>query len=404
MTVPSQEYAGLAAHSYQDLKVGQRGPNDEEKVVIDGTQYRVVEHANNPNTGYQGTIYQKVDSGEIVVAHRGTEEVWKDGIVADGSMVLSRTNPQADDAIALTGRALHYARTYSSVNPPEVTVTGHSLGGTLAQVSAHHYDLRGETFNAYGAGSLDRRIPEGPNDRMVNHVMAADVVSAASGHYGEVRTYATEKEISVLRQSGYHDNRFVDFITPDLPVVAAARSMGSHSMHNFLPVDGDGKPDKSVLQDPAAQARAEDHKDAIDNYRGDVERLRRVVTIGARGPIGAIEDVVDHVRGPVKAGEPARQQQEREAQATGRPLSERAPDAATPTREGGGAGQDNVSRLLDAARGGNAEDLRAATASLQNSEAGQAWQQRVDAQVQAATQRDAAQHAPPPSQDAARFA
>ncbi|MGE8214594.1 MAG: lipase [Stenotrophomonas maltophilia] len=404
MTVPSQEYAGLAAHSYQDLKVGQRGPNDEEKVVIDGNQYRVIEHANNPDTGYQGTIYQKVDSGEIVVAHRGTEEVWKDGIVADGSMVLSRTNPQADDAVALTGRALQYARTYSSVNPPEVTVTGHSLGGTLAQVSAHHYDLRGETFNAYGAGSLDRRIPEGPNDRMVNHVMAADVVSAASGHYGEVRTYASEKEISVLRQSGYHDNRFVDFITPDLPVVAAARSMGSHSMHNFLPVDGDGKPDKSVLQDPAAQARAEDHKDAIDNYRGDVERLRRVVTIGARGPIGAIEDVVDHVRGPVKAGEPARQQQEREAQAPDRSVSGRAPDAVTPARESGGAGQDSVSRLLEAARGGNAEDLRAASANLQNSEAGQAWQQRVEAQIQAASQRDAAQQAPAPSQDAARFA
>jgi hypothetical protein len=403
MTVPSQEYAGLAAHSYQDLKVGQRGPNDEEKVVIDGTQYRVVEHANNPRTGYQGTIYQKVDSGEIVVAHRGTEEVWKDGIVADGAMVVARTNPQADDAIALTGRALQYARTYSSVNPPEVTVTGHSLGGTLAQVSAHYYDLRGETFNAYGAGSLDRRIPDGPNDRMINHVMSADVVSAASGHYGEVRTYATEKEISVLRQSGYHDNRFVDFLTPDLPVVAAARSMGSHSMHNFLAVDGDGKPDTSVLQDAAAQARAEDHKDAIDNYRGDVERLRRVVTVGARGPVGLIEDAVDHVRGPVKPGEPARQQQVRDAQAAGHPMSYRPLDAGAPARDGTGSAQDPASRLLEAARGGNAEELRAATASLQNSDAGQDWQQRVDAQAQAASQRETAQQSPP-SQDAARFA
>lgn len=403
MTVPSQEYAGLAAHSYQDLKVGQRGPNDEEKVVIDGTQYRVIEHANNPRTGYQGTIYQKVDSGEIVVAHRGTEEVWKDGIVADGAMVVARTNPQADDAVALTGRALQYARTYSSVNPPEVTVTGHSLGGTLAQVSAHYYDLRGETFNAYGAGSLDRRIPDGPNDRMINHVMAADVVSAASGHYGEVRTYATEKEISVLRQSGYHDNRFVDFLTPDLPVVAAARSMGSHSMHNFLAVDGDGKPDTSVLQDPAAQVRAEDHKDAIDNYRGDVERLRRVVTIGARGPVGLIEDAVDHVRGPVKPGEPARQQQVRDAQAAGHPMSYRPLDAGAPVRDGTGSAQDPASRLLEAARGGNAEELRAATASLQNSDTGQAWQQRVDAQAQAASQRETAQQSPP-SQDAARFA
>ncbi|WP_312236655.1 lipase [Stenotrophomonas sp.] len=403
MTVPSQEYAGLAAHSYQDLKVGQRGPNDEEKVVIDGTQYRVVEHANNPRTGYQGTIYQKVDSGEIVVAHRGTEEVWKDGIVANGAMVVARTNPQADDAIALTGRALQYARAYSSVNPPEVTVTGHSLGGTLAQVSAHYYDLRGETFNAYGAGSLDRRIPDGPNDRMINHVMAADVVSAASSHYGEVRTYTTEKEISVLRQSGYHDNRFVDFLTPDLPVVAATRSMRSHSMHNFLPVDGDGKPDKSVLQDPAARARAEDHKDAIANYRGDVERLRRVVTVGARGPVDLIEHAVDHVRGPVRPGEPARQQQVQDTQAAGHLMSYRPLDAGGAARDGAGSPQDTAWRLLEAARGGNAEELRAVTGSLQNSDAGQAWQRRVDAQAQAASQREAVQHSPAP-QDAARFA
>ncbi|MEG2805028.1 lipase [Stenotrophomonas sp.] len=402
MTVPSQEYAGLAAHSYQDLKVGRRGPDDEEKVVIEGTQYRVIEHANNPRTGYQGTIYQKVDSGEMVVAHRGTEEVWKDGIVADGSMVLARTNPQADDAVALTGRALQYARTYSSVNPPEVTVTGHSLGGTLAQVSAHHYDLRGETFNAYGAASLDRRVPEGPNDRIVNHVMAADVVSAASGHYGQVRTYATEQEIKVLHQSGYFENRFVDFLTPDLPVVAAARSLGSHSMHNFLPVDGDGKPDRSVLQDPAAAERAYDSRHAIDNYRGDVQTLRRGLTMGVRGPVGLIEDAVDHMRGPLPAGEPARAQQAREAHGTGGAVSFAAPEAAEPIRVE--TPHDHAARLLEGARAGNPDELRAATASLQNSEAGLAWQQRVEAQTQAISQREAAPQAAPPVQDAGRFA
>lgn len=55
-------------------------------------------------------MYQRVDSGEIVVAHRGTEQIWKDGVVTDGAMVLSRINPQVDDAIELTRRALAIAK------------------------------------------------------------------------------------------------------------------------------------------------------------------------------------------------------------------------------------------------------------------------------------------------------
>ena len=37
-----------------------------------------------------------------------------------------------------------------------VTVTGHSLGGTLTEITAHHFDLRGETFDSFGAASLSR--------------------------------------------------------------------------------------------------------------------------------------------------------------------------------------------------------------------------------------------------------
>lgn len=43
----------------------------------------------------------------------------------------------------------------------EVSVTGHSLSGALAQVSAHHYSPPGEAFNPYSANSLGYRIPAG---------------------------------------------------------------------------------------------------------------------------------------------------------------------------------------------------------------------------------------------------
>src|SRR3546814_15396325 len=115
-------------------------------------------------------------------------------------------------------------------SPPEVTVTGHSLGGTLAQITAQHFDLRGETFNAYGAASLGYRIPEG-GDRVLNHVMAADVVSAASPHYGQVRVYAKPREIAQPQLSGYSNPRLLAPLTVDRPLLPPLN--GPHPLHNF---------------------------------------------------------------------------------------------------------------------------------------------------------------------------
>ncbi|WP_284309233.1 hypothetical protein, partial [Hydrogenophaga electricum] len=167
MSVSSQDYANLADDVYKPQRPGVFLNRDTApKTTVGGIQYLIRAHVDNPKTGYQGTVYQRVDTGEMVVAHRGTEfdrEAFKDGVLADAGMVFNRANSQANDAIALTGKALEIADQDRRRDFPAgpVTVTGHSLGGTLAQVSAHHFGLHGETFNAYGAASLNRRIPEG---------------------------------------------------------------------------------------------------------------------------------------------------------------------------------------------------------------------------------------------------
>ena len=179
MSMTSQHYAGLADKSYSDgYRPGDYPPNEMPRFRCEGIEYKVLEHASNPRNGYQGMIFQRVDTGEIVVAHRGTEEIIKDGALTDGSMMLSRVNPQARDAIALTQRAIDRAKDIGreTGHAPEVTVTGQSLGGTLAQITAHHFGLRGETFNAYGAASLGYRIDKG-GDSILNHVMAGDIDS-----------------------------------------------------------------------------------------------------------------------------------------------------------------------------------------------------------------------------------
>ncbi len=404
MTIDSQQYANLADHTYD--RDGEMRSLVNKQVEIDGAQYKVLDHVDNPRTGYQGTIYQRVDGGDIVVAHRGTEpgrEFVQDVLRADAGMVVGRSNIQAQDAIELTRRALELAKSEGETKgvTPEVSVTGHSLGGTLAQISAHHFDLPGETFNAYGAASLDRRIPEGPNGRVVNHVMAADPVSAASPHYGEVRIYANQREIDTLNATGYHNNRLVDLVTPDNPLVAAGASFGSHSQHQFLNVDGDGRPDRSVLGDPAARQLAEDNKRAIEGYRDDVEGLRRGVTVISRGPLGLVRDGIDHVRGPVPAGEPAaREERERQSQNAPAPDARRSSvQDASPRAAVEDDQSQSVARLFAAARAGDAAALRGATAQLEASEQGQAWQERADTEKQALAAREQTQE-----QDARRQA
>lgn len=354
MTVPSQDYAALSDDAYKDRAVGRRAPGEEEAVTLNGHQYKVLEHVDNPRNGYQGTVYQRVDTKEIVVSHRGTEQFLLDAVVTDGAMVTARTNLQAKDALALTERAMLIADRYAvgHDHKPEVTVTGHSLGGTLAQISAHHFDLKGETFNAFGAASLSYRIPTG-GDNVINHVMAADPVSAASPHFGQVRIYASSKEVETLKASGFSNSGF-NALIPDRPVLAAAASLGSHKMANFL--DGG-----SVLGSEQARTLANTNARMIEEYRDDIGERRRGTTVLLRGTVGGTVDLIDALRGPLPAGEPARREAGKNASGGEREkdVSLRAEDAGHITSlRIDQAGHPGNPLFNDAQRGVHAQDSR----------------------------------------------
>ncbi|GAB3374965.1 hypothetical protein GCM10027431_28160 [Lysobacter rhizosphaerae] len=320
MSQTSQQYADLAKHVYDPtVRQGVYPPGKGPEVTFEGVTFIIREHVNNPETGYQGTIYQRKDTGDIVVAHRGTEfdrEPWQDGGKADAGMVLGRANLQAPEAIELTRRAKELAQREAIFHggyAPEVTVTGHSLGGCLAQITAHHFDLKGETFNAYGAVSLGLRIPEG-GGQVINHVMAADVVSAASHHYGQVRVYATPQQIATLKHAGYENDR--EWLMNDRAViVAAGGSLGYHAINNFLNVAGH----HSVLN-PQARDLAQHYEPMIDRYRSDVALTRGGITALSRSTVGWVQDAFDVAHGPLPPGAPAAQEAEHEAQRAYRAL------------------------------------------------------------------------------------
>lgn len=299
MSITSQQYAALSDDVYKAPK--ETGPSSRPE-EIGGVLYKRLKYVDSPS-GYQGIVYQRVDTQEIVVAHRGTEtkrQLKEDGLYTDGGMLATRYNNQAAEALELTRYALNYAQEVGrGGKAPQVSVTGHSLGGDLAQVTAHHYGLKGETFNAYGAVSLDRRIPEGGSD-VINHVMAGDTVSAASKHYGQVRIYASPQEITALQKAGYANDRSV---LDDRNPLVAVELGDSHRMHNFLAVDGNGKPDRSVLEDPKSQQLAQQYAPMIDKYRDDVALLRGGLTLASRSAQSMnVPDAINHLRGTLAPG------------------------------------------------------------------------------------------------------
>ncbi|QQQ00955.1 XVIPCD domain-containing protein [Lysobacter enzymogenes] len=296
MSMTTQQYANLAQDAYRSPDMSSL---DSRRTVIDGVEYTIRAHVSK-ESGYQGTIYQRNDTKEIIVAHRGSEfdtQPFKDGVFADGGMVARRVNAQAADALEFTRSAIEMAQTSRDARgmEPQVTVTGHSLGGCLAQITAAKLNLNGETFNPYGAVSLGMRIPEGGSN-VVNHVMAGDVVSAASKHFGKVQMYAEPVELNVLKASGYEDSGSQWDIRN--PGKAAVTGGDSHRMHHFLDVDGNGQSDRSILSQPQARDLAEKHRPMIDKYRGDIENMRAGVSIGvavANGAQGIAGEIGRHL-------------------------------------------------------------------------------------------------------------
>lgn len=289
----STDYALLSQDSYHT-------PVLNKVFDLGGVSYKAVETADNPHTGFQATAYQRQDTGEVIIAYRGTEfgrEPIHDGGV-DAGMVLLGVNAQQGDAAAFTEKVLARTRDEEKASGVhvDVTVTGHSLGGTLAEINAAKYGLRGETFNAYGAASL-YGVPHGGN-QVIDHVRAGDMVSAASPHFGEVRVYAAQQDIDTLAKGGYRD----DGGPLSLRNPLAATDFGAHAIDNFVP---DSKLLGQSIISPENEARYRAHDTMIDRYRGDVMAIRQGLSAPWEVPKTAIEGALDagrSVAGAIREG------------------------------------------------------------------------------------------------------
>ncbi|THD06966.1 hypothetical protein [Rhodanobacter lindaniclasticus] len=240
-------------------------------VHFGGRKYRVFAYRADPATGFHATAYiGAAEPFNIIIAYRGTDPDIKhhtrttiQDAATDFTMVKDQVNPQEAAARAFTGEVLDKAQALG-ISRDHVTVAGHSLGGALAQIEAFRFGLRGMTFNAYGAADLGYGVPAG-GDSMTNYVMAGDVVSAASQHYGRTITLASEEDITSLRAGRYLDA--APGAPPPNPLLAMR--LGDHGNANFLPTPDHADP-LSAGDLAQAEARYASHREAFDRFRGDV--------------------------------------------------------------------------------------------------------------------------------------
>lgn len=262
MSLSPSDYALLAKDAYNN-----RSGDVGKQVAINGKAYSIAAYVDEPS-GFQGTAYQLVNGNDVVIAYRGTEdqrEPHRDGLT-DASMVFLGVNPQASDARRFTGEVLEQIERAPGIDEPiHVSVTGHSLGGTLAEINAAEFKLPGHTFNAYGAAGLYRDLP--PIEKpLINHVRAGDVIAAASPHVGQVRVYADQRDIDALEHAGFRSDGTHGFTS-----IVRMVDLSAHTIDNFTPknpVLGD-----SILK-PEAEALYRAHRAEIDHFRRDVSDIR----------------------------------------------------------------------------------------------------------------------------------
>jgi hypothetical protein len=140
-------------------------------------------------TGFRAHVYHNEPTGEVVIAFAGTHLTDRGDLEAIRDIASGRLPWQFYDALAVYRTVKKF--TEEKGLRAEISFTGHSLGGALAQYMAIRVKgCSAETFGAPGVldslgilrGEFDPLYPY----PVVNHVSAGDMITMHSMHVGRV--------------------------------------------------------------------------------------------------------------------------------------------------------------------------------------------------------------------------
>ncbi|MEZ5665455.1 MAG: hypothetical protein R3E94_18265 [Burkholderiaceae bacterium] len=162
----------LAALPYVINTYGQ-GPGTVGNPVGNSQPIKLEDFKPTPGSGFQANFYKDPVTGKYTVAFAGTNDFIADTLNSDRVLATANVltnvgvgawDPQFTDAIRFTTEAfkqiqLDYIKNGDEPPPLDklremVEVVGHSLGGSLAELSAQFFGLKGVNIDGPGVNSL----------------------------------------------------------------------------------------------------------------------------------------------------------------------------------------------------------------------------------------------------------
>lgn len=152
----------------------------------------------NHHTGFMGKVY-RAESGELVIAFRGTEleDKKKRGLRNDINMACKILPAQLQNAFTM------YKQVKQEYPNAKITLTGESLGGTLAALVAAETGAKAVTFSAYGAKDLIDSPKYTSNITNIGDTRDSIFMANVNQHIGNVYVIPDNGEVYMPRMANF---------------------------------------------------------------------------------------------------------------------------------------------------------------------------------------------------------
>ena len=249
-----------SSQEVEDAKLAQKfaiGVYDDSREFLPKDWKFIGEYSND--NGFHGEAYEK--DGKVIITFRGTQWQSLNDWKADKQMIQKEIPKQANSALKFYYQVEKYCLAHG-IDKSNITITGHSLGGSNGEFVGPTVGVKAITFNAYGIKDIAERnmILKGGNENYVTNygdVNDATFYTKMHNHVGKTYVLDNDKENRILRPRKYH-------FAQTMPNLEDAELYDIHRHHKFEKESM--HPDRVLVVEEVMRRRNKEQNDAFSHY------------------------------------------------------------------------------------------------------------------------------------------